>query len=145
MSGNYLVIDKRVLPDVYEKVLFTKKLLKDGKVKEITEAVKIAGISRSVYYKYKDYVFDFSETSEGRKVTFNFIIKNEKGVLSIISNYIAEQGGDILTINQGIPLNGYANISITIDLSCVNGDIKTLTDGLSNLKNIEKVEFIGME
>lgn len=145
MSGNYLVIDKRVLPDVYEKVLFTKKLLKDGKVKEITEAVKIAGISRSVYYKYKDYVFDFSETSEGRKVTFNIIIKNEKGVLSIISNYIAEQGGDILTINQGIPLNGYANMSITIDLSCVNGDIKTLTDGLSNLKNIEKVEFIGME
>ncbi len=145
MSGNYLVIDKRVLPDVYEKVLFAKKLLKDGRVKEITEAVKIAGISRSVYYKYRDHVFDFSETSEGRKVTYNIILKNEKGVLSIISNYIAEQGGDILTINQGIPLNGYANLSITIDLSCVDGDIKTLTDGLSNLKNIEKVEFIGME
>ena len=56
MNGSYLVIDKRVLPDVYEKVLFAKKLLKDGKVKEITEAVKIAGISRSVYYKYKDLI-----------------------------------------------------------------------------------------
>ena len=145
MSGDYLVIDKRVLPDVYEKVLFTKKLLKDGKVKEITEAVKIAGISRSVYYKYKDFVFDFSETSEGRKITYNIILKNEKGVLSNISNYIAEQGGDILTINQGIPLNGYANLSITIDLSTVDGDIKTLTDGLLNIKNVEKVEFIGME
>ncbi|AGX44116.1 ACT domain-containing protein [Clostridium saccharobutylicum] len=145
MSGNYLVIDKRVLPDVYEKVLFTKKLLKDGKVKEITEAVKIAGISRSVYYKYKDFVFDFSETSEGRKVTYNIIFKNEKGLLSAISNFIAEQGGDILTINQGIPLNGYANLSITIDLSTVDGDIKTLTDGLLNIRNVEKVEFIGME
>ena len=145
MSGDYLVIDKRVLPDVYEKVLYTKKLLKDGKVKEITEAVKIAGISRSVYYKYKDFVFDFSETSEGRRVTYNIILKNEKGVLSSISNYIAEQGGDILTINQGIPLNGYANLSITIDLSTVVGDIKTLTDGLLNIQNVEKVEFIGME
>ena len=145
MSGDYLVIDKRVLPDVYEKVLYAKKLLKDGKVKEITEAVKVAGMSRSVYYKYKDFVFDFSETSEGRKVTYNIILKNEKGVLSNISNYIAEQGGDILTINQGIPLNGYANLSITIDLSTVDGDIKTLTDGLSNIKNVEKVEFIGME
>lgn len=145
MSGNYLVIDKRVLPDVYEKVLFAKKLLKDGNVKEVTEAVKIAEISRSVYYKYKDFVFDFSETSEGRKVTYNIILKNEKGVLSNISNYIAEQGGDILTINQGIPLNGYANLSITIDLSTVNGDIKTLTEGLLNVKNVEKVEFIGME
>lgn len=145
MSGNYLVIDKRVLPDVYEKVLLAKKILKDGKVKEVTEAVKIAEISRSVYYKYKDFVFDFSETSEGRKVTYNIILKNEKGVLSNISNYIAEQGGDILTINQGIPLNGYANLSITIDLSTVNGDIKTLTEGLLNVKNVEKVEFIGME
>lgn len=145
LRGNYLVIDKRVLPDVYEKVLLTKKLLKDGKVKEITEAVKIAGISRSVYYKYKDFVFDFSETSEGRKVTYNIIFKNEKGLLSNISNYISEQGGDILTINQGIPLNGYANLSITIDLSTVDGDIKTLTDGFLNIKNVEKVEFIGME
>ncbi|AQR94164.1 MULTISPECIES: ACT domain-containing protein [Clostridium] len=145
MSGDYLVIDKRVLPDVYEKVLYAKKLLKDGKVKEITEAVKIAGISRSVYYKYKDYVFDFSETSEGRKVTYNIIFKNEKGLLSNISNYITEKGGDILTINQGIPLNGYANLSITIDLSTVEGDIKTLTEGLLNIRNVEKVEFIGME
>ncbi len=145
MSGDYLVIDKRVLPDVYEKVLFAKKLLKDGKVKEITEAVKIAGISRSVYYKYKDFVFDFAETSEGRKVTYNIIFKNEKGLLSNISNYITEKGGDILTINQGIPLNGYANLSITIDLSTVDGDIKTLTEGLLNIRNVEKVEFIGME
>ena len=145
MSGDYLVIDKRVLPDVYEKVLFAKKVLKDGKVKEITEAVKVAGISRSVYYKYKDFVFDFAETSEGRKITYNIIFKNEKGLLSNISNYISEQGGDILTINQGIPLNGYANLSITIDLSTVDGDIKTLTDGLLNIKNVEKVEFIGME
>ncbi len=145
MSGDYLVIDKRVLPDVYEKVLFAKKILKDGKVKEITEAVKIAGISRSVYYKYKDFVFDFAETSEGRKVTYNIIFKNEKGLLSNISNYITEKGGDILTINQGIPLNGYANLSITIDLSTVDGDIKTLTEGLLNIRNVEKVEFIGME
>jgi len=145
MSRDYLVIDKRVLPDVYEKVLYAKKLLKDGKVKEITEAVKVAGISRSVYYKYKDFVFDFAETSEGRKITYNIIFKNEKGLLSNISNYISEQGGDILTINQGIPLNGYANLSITIDLSTVDGDIKTLTDGLLNIKNVEKVEFIGME
>ncbi len=145
MSGDYLVIDKRVLPDVYEKVLYAKKLLKDGKVKEITEAVKIAGISRSVYYKYKDFVFDFAETSEGRKITYNIIFKNEKGLLSIISNYISEKGGDILTINQGIPLNGYANLSITIDLSTVDCDIKTLTNGLLSIKNVEKVEFVGME
>ena len=56
MNGDYLVIDKKVLPEVYEKVITTKKILQEGKVKEVTEATKLAGISRSVYYKYKDYL-----------------------------------------------------------------------------------------
>ncbi|WP_315078970.1 ACT domain-containing protein [uncultured Clostridium sp.] len=145
MKGNYLVIDKRVLPDVYEKVVFAQKLLKDGKVKEITEATKIAGISRSVYYKYKDYIFDFAETSQGKKVTFNLIVKDQTGVLSGIINYISEQGGNILTINQGIPINGVANISVTIDMSTLIGDIKTLLNGLSNIQYVEKIEFVAME
>ncbi|MDR5587647.1 MULTISPECIES: ACT domain-containing protein [Clostridium] len=145
MKGNYLVIDKRVLPDVYEKVVFAQKLLKDGKVKEITEATKIAGISRSVYYKYKDYIFDFAETSQGKKVTFNLIVKDQTGVLSGIINYISEQGGNILTINQGIPINGIANISVTIDMSTLIGDIKTLLNGLSGIQHVEKIEFVAME
>ncbi|MBN1068733.1 ACT domain-containing protein [Clostridium botulinum] len=145
MKGNYLVIDKRVLPDVYEKVVFAQKLLKDGKVKEITEATKIAGISRSVYYKYKDYIFDFAETSQGKKVTFNLIVKDQTGVLSGIINYISEQGGNILTINQGIPINGVANISVTIDMSTLIGDIKTLLNGLSDIQYVEKIEFVAME
>ena len=87
MEGNLLVIDKRVLPEVFEKVINAKRLLKEGKVKEITEATKQAGISRSVYYKYKDNVFEFSQMSNGRKATFNMIIGHEKGVLS---NILAE-------------------------------------------------------
>ena len=104
MNGDYLVIDKKVLPEVYEKVIATKKILQEGKVKEITEATKIAGISRSVYYKYKDYVFEFSQMSNGRKATFNMIIGHEKGVLSNILNLISEYQGNILTIDQGFQL-----------------------------------------
>ena len=33
MKGNFLVIDKRVLPEVFEKVINAKRLLKEGKVK----------------------------------------------------------------------------------------------------------------
>lgn len=145
MKGNYLVIDKRVLPDVYEKVVNAKQLLKEGKVKEITEATKIVGISRSVYYKYKDYIFEFSESAQGRKATFNIKLIDHTGVLSDILNYISGQGGSILTINQGIPLNGYAYVSLTIDMSAMNGDIKTLLDGLGNVNKVETVEFIAME
>ena len=55
MNGNYLIIDKRALPEVYEKVADAKALLRDGQVKEITEATQKVGISRSAFYKYKDY------------------------------------------------------------------------------------------
>jgi len=145
MDGNYYVIEKSVLPDVYEKVVKAKKLLKEGKVKDVTEAAKIAGISSSVYYKYKDFIFEFSESSHGRKATFNLMIIDEKGVLSNILNYVSSKGGSVLTINQGIPLNGYAYVSLTIDMSTLDGDIKTLLQGFADIDKVEKAEFIAME
>lgn len=145
MEQNFFIVNKKVLPDVYEKVVEAKNLLREGKVKEVTEATKIVGISRGVYYKYKDSVFEFSESSQGRKATFNLMMKDETGVLSEILNYISSEGGSILTINQGIPLNGYAYLSLTIDMTTLKGDIKTLLDGLSNIYRVEKVEFLAME
>ncbi|HEY5525074.1 MAG TPA: ACT domain-containing protein [Clostridium sp.] len=145
MEGNFFLIDKRALPDVYEKVVNVKKLLHQGKVKEITEATKLAGVSRSVYYKYKDLVFEFSESQKGRKATFNLMIIDETGVLSNVLNYISSIGGSILTINQGIPLNGYAYVSLTIDISDLNGDINTLVQELSKLDRVDKADFIAME
>ena len=145
MDGNYFIIDKRVLPEVYEKVVNAKKLIKEGKVKEVTEATRMVGISRSVYYKYKDFIFEFSESPEGRKATFNIKIIDKKGVLSNILNCISSKGGSVITINQGIPLNGYAYISITIDMSTLDGDMKMLMCEIEELDSIVEVEFIAME
>ena len=145
MGGNYFLIDRRVLPDVYEKVVKAQNLLKEGKVKDVTEATKFVGISRSVYYKYKDFIFEFSESQQGRKATFNIKIIDKKGVLSNILNYVSSKGGSVLTINQGIPLNGYAYVSLTIDMTTLKGDIKTLLQDLSELDRVEKVDFIAME
>ncbi|MBD7915299.1 ACT domain-containing protein [Clostridium sp. Sa3CUN1] len=145
MKGNFLIVDKRALPDVYEKVVDAKRLLKEGKVKDITEAAKTVNISRSVYYKYKDTVFELVETDQGQKVTINMMINDNKGVLSGILNYISEEGGSIITINQGIPMNKKANVSLTINIAAINGDLTTLMDGLSKINDVEKVEFVAME
>lgn len=145
MKGNFLIVDKRSLPDVYEKVVDAKRLLKEGKVKDVTEAAKTVNISRSVYYKYKKTVFELAETEVGQKVTLNMMINDNKGVLSCILNYISEEGGSIITINQGIPMNKKANVSLTINISSINGDLTTLMDGLSKIKDVESVEFVAME
>ena len=145
MNGEYLVIDKKVLPEVFEKVIYTKKLLQEGKVKGITEATKVSGISRSVYYKYKDSVFEFSEMSKGRKATFSMIIKHQKGVLSNILNIISEEGGNVLTIDQGIPINNTANLSLTIDISTMKKELSVLLDDLREIQYVDQVNFIAME
>lgn len=145
MKSNFLIVNKSALPEVYEKVVDAKRLLKEGKVKDVTEAAKTVNISRSVYYKYKDTVFELVETDIGQKVTLNLMINDNKGVLSGILNYISEEGGSIITINQGIPMNKKANVSLTINISSISGDITTLMKGLSNLNDVEKVEFVAME
>ena len=54
MLDNYLIIHKSILPDYYDKVLEVRRLLESGTVREVSQAVKQVGISRSTYYKYKD-------------------------------------------------------------------------------------------
>ena len=145
MSSQLLVIDKKVLPEVFEKVINAKKLLKEGKVKEVTEATKQAGISRSVYYKYKDYVFEFAETSQGRKIIFNMTVTHKQGVLSKVLNLLSKYNGNILTIDQGIPINNSAHVSITMDISSDKKEIKEILDEIAEVDGVEKVEFIAME
>ena len=64
MQSNYLIVDRRILPDYYEKVVQARDMLREGRVKEVSEAVKLVGISRSTYYKYKDYIFAPSNETE---------------------------------------------------------------------------------
>ena len=47
MLDSYLIIHKSILPDYYEKVLEVRRLLENGTVREVSQAVKKVGISRS--------------------------------------------------------------------------------------------------
>ena len=86
---NYLIVSKNILPDVYERVIEARNLINSGSVKSISEAVKAVGISRSTYYKYKDYVFSPDENSIGRKAVVSMMLKHEKGVLSNVLYYLS--------------------------------------------------------
>ncbi|MEW9122094.1 MAG: ACT domain-containing protein [Thermotaleaceae bacterium] len=141
----YLIIDTEILPDIYEKVLETKELLRTGRAKGITEAVQMTGISRSTFYKYKDYIFDSSEGTKGQKVTITLLLNHMPGILSNLLNKLATWNVNILTINQDIPINNIANVSITFDISESMVGIDDLLEGLRSLKGVSKVELIAME
>lgn len=145
MSNKYLIIDTGILPEVFTKVMRLKELLRIGKVKDISDGVKKVGISRSTYYKYKDFVFTLSEGLTSHKVTLGLMLAHEAGTLSKILDKIASKKGNILTINQDIPINKAASVSITFDASKLDIEINELVDEIAAIKNVIKVDLVAVE
>ena len=112
--SEYYLIKSDILPEVFEKVMDVKYMINSGEAKSVNEAVMKAGISRSAYYKYKDSVLPFYETSRNKHITLAFVVENFPGILSGIVNSISSARGNILTINQNIPINGLADVSVVI-------------------------------
>lgn len=109
----YLLVEAGVLPEVFVKVTQVQELLETGEVKTVADAVERIGISRSAYYKYKDSVRPFRDMKQGGIVTFNALLRDKKGILSSLLAIFADTGANILTINQSIPTNGTALVTIS--------------------------------
>ena len=109
----YLLVEAGVLPEVFVKVTQVQELLETGEVKTVAGAVERIGISRSAYYKYKDSVRPFRDMKQGGIVTFNALLRDKKGILSSLLAIFADTGANILTINQSIPTNGAALVTIS--------------------------------
>jgi len=140
--NEYYVVHKDILPTAIMKTIEVKKLLKLGEVDKINEAVERVGLSRSAYYKYKDHVFPFLEDKQKKIITLSLLLKHESGVLSRVINKIAEVKGNVLTINQGIPLQGIANATITMETMRMEIDIDQVVEHMKKLDGIKKVEII---
>ena len=109
----YLLVEAGVLPEVFVKVTQVQELLETGEVKTVADAVERIGISRSAYYKYKDSVRPFRDMKQGGIVTFNALLRDKKGTLSSLLAIFVDTGANILTINQSIPTNGAALVTIS--------------------------------
>ena len=145
MPENYLIVHKSVLPDYFEKVLEAKRLLESGKVREVSEAVRRVGISRSTYYKYKDHVFAPSAVAESRKAVLELMLDHRPGVLSAVLARIFGAGASILTITQSLPVLGKASVTLSIDLGAMSGTIGTLTRSLEAVDGVESVRLLAIE
>lgn len=145
MGKKYLIVSKEILPDYYEKVIEARNLLNDGKVKGISEAVKMVGISRSTYYKYKDYVFAPSDNSMGRKALISMMLDHKKGVLSEVINYLSSVDGNILTINQNIPINNVASVVISMDISDAALPIEDIVTNLGQIHYVNSPKLLALE
>ena len=145
MLDNYLIIHKSILPEYYERVLEARHLLEEGKVKDVSQAVKEVGISRSTYYKYKDYILEPSEMATGRKAVLSVMLSHEPGILSSVLAHISDQGGSVLTITQSLPIHGKASVTVTLDISGMPGPMTQLMSALESSPGVEHPRLVAVE
>ena len=143
--SKYYVVSGDILPDVLEQVMQARILLQSGKAKRISEAVKMVGISRGTYYKYKDAVFSFNAEQSNRKAIISMILRNEKGTLSKVLSLVSVKQVNVLAINQTIPINGIANVALTLDISDLKISIQSLVSLIEAMPMVEKADLVAVE
>lgn len=144
-SANYYIIKRKALPEVFLKVVQAKNLIEKEKAITVQEAVDQVGISRSSFYKYKDTIFPFYENGRGSVITFAVKIDDEPGLLATVIKIISEFNANILTINQTIPINSVANLTISIEILPTTGDIQELIDVIEAYEGIHQVKILARE
>lgn len=142
-KSTFYLVREEILPEAIKKTIKVKEVLKRGEARTINEAVEKMGLSRSAYYKYKDFVFPFYEASKEKIVTLSILLDHKPGVLSRILNTIANDAGSVLTINQGIPLQGVANATISIETKDLAIDLEALLDKLRMVDGVKRLEVLG--
>ena len=144
MEQRKLVIaDLSVLPPVYHKVLRVKEILESGEADTVNEAADMADVSRSAYYKYKDYVFPFNQMQG--ILTLLIAVIDIKGVLSDMLAFMSDAGCNILTINQNVPVNGVANITVTVQTENMRLSTDRLITGLQCVRGVRKVNILAKQ
>ena len=117
-------------------------MLETGETDKVNVATKAVGISRSAFYKYRDCISPFQNMMAGRIITFQMVLKDKAGVLSSILSIFANCGANILTINQAIPTNGCASVTISAETSGISQGVEALMRALSQVDGVRKVEVL---
>ena len=141
----YYVLKEKAVPEVLLKVVEAKRLIDSGKTASVQEATESVGISRSSFYKYKDDIFPFHETTKGKTITMVIQMDDEPGLLSGVLKTIADFHANILTIHQSIPVNGIASLTLSVDVLPETGDVAAMTRTMEEHEGIHYLKILARE
>lgn len=138
----YYLVREDVLTDAMQKTLDAKQLLQSGAVVSIWDAVKQVDLSRSAFYKYRDAVFPFHSIVQERILTVSIQLQDRKGTLAKLLETITDAHCNVLTIHQTIPIQGRANVTLSLDVTSMSIKLDELLHLLKRLDFIESAEVI---
>ena len=138
----FYLVEADLLPDIFLKVMEAKELLQTGECPTVGEAAAQVGISRSAYYKYKDGITAFQDLRGGRILTINVLLRDQTGLLSALLGVFARCGANILTINQSLPVNGTAAVTISAETAGMTESVEMLMADLQRAEGVLKAEVL---
>ena len=138
----YYIVAANALPEVFIKVAEAKRMMQTGEADTVGDATRKAGISRSAFYKYKDSVQPFNDMKAEHIITFYGMLKDNTGVLSHMLGIFASSGANILTINQSIPTNGCAAVTISAETSGMEQTLESLIAAASAVEGVIRFEIM---
>ncbi len=141
-AGKYYVVRQKALPEVLLKVVEAKQLLEKKGV-SVQAATEQAGISRSSFYKYKDDIFPFHDNARGKTVTFLVQIEDSPGILSNILAIVADCHANVLTIHQTIPINGFANLTLSVEVLPASRDSSEMIARMEGQPGVNDIKILG--
>ena len=144
MANNpkYYIIEASALPEVFLKVAEAKRLLSTGEASTVNEATRITDISRSAFYKYRDAILPFQNMMTGRIITFQLLLQDEPGILSLLLSTFAEKKANIITINSIVPTNGCAVVTISAETMDLTVPLEDLLRTLRQSAGVIKAEIL---
>lgn len=142
-ENRFYLVRADILPEAMYKTAQANQMLENGEVQTAQEAAQKVNISRSAYYKYREAILPFNKVMRQQIMTVSVMLEHQAGALSGMLTYIASQKGNVLTINQTIPLQGLANVVISIETAHMDTSAEHFADDLEQLASVRKVTIVG--
>lgn len=141
-SQQFYLVDFQILSEAIKKTIRTKEILKRGAAETINEAVKMTGISRSAYYKYKDHVAPAIDISDEDIITYVIVLSDDVTIANKIVRRISKGRNKILSVNRSLPAKKVTVLTISFETAEMKGTIQKLTTAIGNIKGVRKIEMI---
>ena len=142
MERRFYLVDAQVLPEVFLKVVRAKELLASGEARSISAATRAVELSRSAFYKYKDAIYLYDERMSENITTLYLTLEDRPGVLSLLLSELYRAGANIITVNQNIPVDGVALVSVSVRTGASSRSRSEILDMLGALDGVVEAKAI---
>ena len=128
-SREFFIVDKRILPNSIQNVIKVNEIVQKEGVSKY-EAIRRVGISRSTYYKYKDFIKPFFESGKDTVFNINMALHDEPGMLSKIFNVINTGTAPLVVSNISLDNSAFtiSTTSFTLDNTNDNQSVEVIFD-----------------